>query len=260
MNKLFCLALAIIISLSLICCGGKKIKPDPEKAVIDNKTIVEEKIAQDSLQDLPAIPFYKFEESIEDIQKQIAQLQAQVSEYKNKSSDINYTEKLKKLIDEHPPAAHKIALKNGSLIEGTIEKDRMEDLMVKTKVGLLTIEKKEIDFIENLILPVPHIVFIGHGREQVFDSHHLFTGKVLNKGGRRGDFVRIIYQLWGEDTQIIKSDSAFVDGTKIMYKSGIITDTALEPNQSVLFSVQVPIDSEIPISYVTREVRWLLYD
>ena len=45
-----------------------------------------------------------------------------------------------------------------------------------------------------------------------------------------------------------------------MYKSGIITDTALDPNQSAHFSVQVPVNFEIPISYVTREVHWLLYD
>ena len=127
-------------------------------------------------------------------------------------------------------------------------------------MGSLTIEKKEIDYIEDLVFPEPQIVFIGHGQEQVFDSYHLFTGKVLNQGGLRGDFVRVIYQLWGEDTQMISSDSAFVAGTQVMYKSGIITDTALEPNQSAHFSVKVPINIEIPISYVTREIHWLLYD
>ena len=127
-------------------------------------------------------------------------------------------------------------------------------------LGAMCIEKKEIEFIQDLILPKPHIVFIGHGQEQVFENYHLFTGKVLNQGGLRGDFVRVIYQLWGEDTKIISSDSAFVAGTQVMYKSGIITDTALEPNQSAHFSVQVFVDVEIPISYVTREVHWLLYD
>ena len=82
----------------------------------------------------------------------------------------------------------------------------------------------------------------------------------MNKGNQRGDFVRVIYQLWGEDTQIISSDSAFVAGTQFKYKSGIVTDTALEPNQSAHFSVHVPIRNEIPVSYVTREIHWLLYD
>ena len=254
MNRYCHLAFLYIIPLTLMCCGGNKTKPDPDEFSTNTATMV-----QDSSHVQPEVRFYELEESIEDIQRQIVLLKIRVSEYENESSENNYTERLKELIDEHHPA-HKITLKNESVIEGTIEEDRVEDIIVKTKVGSLTIEKKEIDYIEDLILPEPQIVFIGHGQEQVFDSYHLFTGKVLNQGGLRGDFVRVIYQLWGEDTQIISSDSAFVSGTQFMYKSGIITDTALEPNQSAHFSVQVPVDVEIPISYVTREVHWLLYD
>ena len=254
MNSCCHLAFSFIIPLTLICCGGNKTKPDPDEFSTNMATMV-----TDSSHVRPEARFYELEESIEDIQRQIVLLQIRVSEYENESSETNYFERLKELIDEHYPA-HKITLKNESVIEGTIEEDRVEDIIVKTKVGSLTIEKKEIDYIEDLVLPEPQIVFIGHGQEQVFDSYHLFTGKVLNQGGLRGDFVRVIYQLWGEDTQIISSDSAFVAGSQVMYKSGIITDTALEPNQSAHFSVQVPVDVEIPISYVTREVHWLLYD
>ena len=259
MNRYFNLAAPLIILLTLICCGSKKTTPDPDIIVLDKDTILEGIIAQESSQDLPPAQFYELEESIEDIQRQIILLQTQVMEYENKSPGINYIEQLKELIDEQHPT-NKITLKNGSVIEGTIEKDLVEDIMVKTKVGQLIIEKKEIEFIQDLISPKPHIVFIGHGQEQVFDSYHLFTGKVLNQGSQRGDFVRVIYQLWGEDTQIISSDSAFVTGTRVMYKSGIVTDTALLPNQSAHFSVQVPITGEIPVSYVTREIHWLSYD
>ena len=254
MNRYFHRAFLCIILLTLICCGGNKSKPDPDEFSTNTATMV-----PDSSHVKPKAWFYELEESIEDIQKQIVLLQIRVSEYENESSETNYTKRLKELIDEHHPT-HKITLKNESVIEGTIEEDRVKNIIVKTKVGSLTIEKKEIDYIEDLILPEPQVVFIGHGQEKVFDSYHLFTGKVLNQGGIRGDFVRVIYHLWGEDTQIISSDSAFVSGTQVMYKSGIITDTALEPNQSAHFSVQIPVDIEIPISYVTREVHWLLYD
>ena len=242
------------MSFTLICCGGNKTQPDPSNDLSNsvNKT-------PDLSNDLPAPKFYELEESIEDIQRQMEQLKARVAEYEYKPAETNYTEKLKKLIDE-PPPAHKITLKNGSVLEGTIEKDLVEDIMLKTDVGKLTIQKKEIEFIQDIILPAPHIVFIGHGREQVFESHHLFTGKIMNHGSRRGDFVRVIYQLWGEDTQLIKSDSAFVAGTQIMYKSGITTDTALESNQSAYFELQVNITNNIPVSYVTREIHWELYE
>jgi len=258
MNRIF-LTFTFIFSLSLVSCGGKKKNPDPNNILTDTETTAIKIIEQDSAHVQSATQFYELEESIEDIQKQIAQLQTRVMEYEYKPPETNYTEKLKKLIDE-PPPAHKITLKNGSVLEGTIEKDLVEDIMLKTDVGKLTIQKKEIEFIQDIILPAPHIVFIGHGREQVFESHHLFTGKIMNHGSRRGDFVRVIYQLWGEDTQLIKSDSAFVAGTQIMYKSGIVTDTVLEPNQSARFNVQIAIDGETPVSYVTREIHWSLYD
>ena len=255
MNNHYCLTFGLIISLFFISCWGKKRNPNPDKMSTNTETI-----SPDSSHDLQPTLFYELEESIEDIQKQIVQLETRIMEYENDSLENNYTERLKALIDVEQPITHKIGLKNGSVIEGTIEQDRVEDIMVKTKVGQLTIQKKEIEFIKDLILPVPHIVFIGHGHEQVFDSYYLFTGKVLNQGSRRGDFIRVIYKLWGEDTQIINSDSAFVAGTQVMYKSGIVTDTALKPNQSAHFSVYVPINGEIPVSYVTREVHWLLYD
>ena len=212
MNRYCHLAFLFIIPLALICCGSNKTKPDPDEFSTNTVTMV-----PDSLRMQPEARFYELEDSIEDIQRQIVLLKIRVSEYENESSETNYTERLKELIDGHHPA-HKITLKNESVIEGTIEEDRVEDIIVKTKVGSLTIEKKEIDYIEDLVLPKPQIVFIGHGQEQVFDSYHLFTGKVLNKGGLRGDFVRVIYQLWGEDTQIISADSAFVAGTQVMYK------------------------------------------
>ena len=199
------------------------------------------------------------EESIEDIQRQVTQLQTRIMDYEYEPPETNYTEKLKELIDD-PPPAHKITLKNGSAIEGTIKKDRLDDIILRTNVGKLTIQKNEIENIEDLILPTPDIIFIGHGQEEILKNYHIFTGKVMNQGSRRGDFVRVIYHLWGEDTQLIGSDSAFVAGTKVMYQSGIVTDMVLEPNQTVNFSIQVPVEEAIPVSYVTREVHWAMYD
>ena len=110
------------------------------------------------------------------------------------------------------------------------------------------------------MLPVPDVVFIGHGQEEIFENYRLFTGKVLNQGSRRGDFVRVIYNLWADDTQLITSDSTFVEGTQIIYHSGIVTDTVLEPNQSAKFKIKVYVETSMPVAYVTRKVRWELYD
>ena len=131
--------------------------------------------------------------------------------------------------------------------------------MIVTDLGKLNINKNEIDLIEDMILPVPNIVFVGNGQEEKFEDHYIFSGRILNQGQRRGDFVRIIYQLWSENTQMINSDSIFIDGKEILYQSGIITDTALEPNQSTYFTLQVNNPNKIAVSYITRDIQWEIY-
>ncbi|SVA71000.1 uncharacterized protein METZ01_LOCUS123854 [marine metagenome] len=196
---------------------------------------------------------------MEDIQKEVEMLRNKVMDYEYKPPDSDYTKQLKALID-NPPPAHKISLKNGSIIEGTIEKDKVEYLLVNTEVGLLTLNKSEILGIEDLILPTPELVFIGHGQEEAFESFRLFSGKVMNQGNRRGDFVRVIYSLWGENTQLLGSDSTFIEGSQIIYRSGIVTDSVLEPNQSAQFSLKVAVPDSISVTYVTRDVRWEMFD
>ena len=54
-------------------------------------------------------------------------------------------------------------------------------------------------------------------------------GSIINKGTRRGDFVRIIYKFWGpEVTDTIPSivDSVFVSGNTILYANGIDSSTS----------------------------------
>ena len=252
--------LVFVISLTIFNfgCGGKK-SPDPDtEENISNKTAVTE-IFTDSTEVINSAQFYQLEESVEDIQNEIDRLRIQVMEYEYQPPETDYTKQLKELIDK-PPHSHKITLKNGSNIKGTIEKDKLDYLLVNTDLGKLTINKSDIEDIEDLVLPTPDVVFIGHGQEEVFANHRLYTGKVMNQGSRRGDFVRIIYNLWREDTQLIRSDSSFVEGTQIIYRNGIVTDTVLEPNQSAQFRIEVSVSDSIQVAYITRDVRWALFD
>ena len=81
-------------------------------------------ILADSSEVVQEEKFYELEKSVEDIQKEVASLQARVMEYEYKPPETNYTKQLKELIDK-PPPAHKIFLENGSIINGTIEKDKV---------------------------------------------------------------------------------------------------------------------------------------
>ena len=248
----------LIISLFIIGCGGKK-NPDPDQTESKTQQTDIPNVFADSVKVVQTEKFYELEKSVEDIQKEVEVLRTRVMKYEYKPSETNYTKQLKELIKK-PPPAHKISLKNGSIIEGSIEKDKLDYLLVNTNLGKLTINKSEIEDIDDLILPTPKVVFIGHGQEEIFGTYRLFTGKVMNQGSRRGDFVRVIYNLWGEDTQLISADSSFVEGTQVIYRSGIVTDTVLEPNQSAQFKVQISIADSITVTYITRDVRWALFD
>ena len=248
----------LAISIFQFGCGGKKsADPDPQIETPIQTEITN--IFTDSVAVVQSNKFFELEQSMEDIQKEVEMLRNKVMDYEYKPPDSDYTKQLKALID-NPPPAHKISLKNGSIIEGTIEKDKVEYLLVNTEVGLLTLNKSEILGIEDLILPTPELVFIGHGQEEAFESFRLFSGKVMNQGNRRGDFVRVIYSLWGENTQLLGSDSTFIEGSQIIYRSGIVTDSVLEPNQSAQFSLKVAVPDSISVTYVTRDVRWEMVD
>ena len=248
----------LVISIFQFGCGGKKsADPDPQIETPIQTEITN--IFTDSVAVIQSNKFFELEQSMEDIQKEVEMLRNKVMDYEYKPPDSDYTKQLKALID-NPPPAHKISLKNGSIIEGTIEKDKVKYLLVNTKVGLLTLNKSEILGIEDLILPTPELVFIGHGQEEAFESFRLFSGKVMNQGNRRGDFVRVIYSLWGENTQLLGSDSTFIEGSQIIYRSGIVADSVLEPNQSAQFSLKVAVPDSISVSYVTRNVRWEMFD
>ena len=248
----------LAISIFQFGCGGKK-SADPDSQIETPTQPEITNIFTDSIAVVQSNKFFELEQSMEDIQKEVEMLRNKVMDYEYKPPDSDYTKQLKALID-NPPPAHKISLKNGSVIEGTIEKDKIEYLLVNTEVGLLTLNKSEILNIEDLILPIPELVFIGHGQEEAFESFRLFSGKVMNQGNRRGDFVRVIYSLWGENTQLLGSDSTFIEGSQIIYKSGIVTDAVLEPNQSVKFSLKVAVPDSISVTYVTRDVRWEMFD
>ena len=82
----------------------------------------------------------------------------------------------------------------------------------------------------------------------------------MNQGDRRADFVRVIYYLWDQNTELIISDSSFVDGPQIVYNSGIVTDTILEPNQSVTFNLKIEIPDSIKVEYITRNINWEIFN
>ena len=137
MNKFIKYSSILIIYISIIGCGGKKNpNPDNPPQQLENETqrngILS--VFADTVEIVQTEHFYKLEKSMEDIQNEVELLRTRVMKYENKFPDPNYTKQLKELIDK-PPPAHKISLRNVSIIEGTIEKDKLDYLLLDTDVG-----------------------------------------------------------------------------------------------------------------------------
>ena len=203
-------------------------------------------------------PFYPQEQKVNELVEEIAALKAQVRDYdsriRNWDSSVDIFRKI-----QYPHLTHEIELTNGTLINGNIIQENSDRMIVKTQIGQLTIDKSDIATIKNISPNIPALDFKGDGTEEIHTDYRVFSGEIINKGFRRADFVRVIYKLYSEQTELIGIDSSFIDGTKFVYKSGVVSDTSLEPGSSVNYIVKVDADSSL-VRYVTREVKWDVFE
>ena len=86
-------------------------------------------------------PFYPLQESIMDLQDQIIELKSQVIEYESRLHSPSVNMDLLKLA-QIPNLKHEIIMNNGTIIQGTIIFENAEQMVVKTQIGQLTIEKE----------------------------------------------------------------------------------------------------------------------
>ena len=260
------LAHIILCSLMLSlfgCFGGGKNKEQPtsQEESIDDAELIQidsqEENSKDSFFD-SSEPFYPLQETIDDIQLEMSELRAKILDYESRiKNQDNSLETLHKI--QFPHLTHEIELTNGTLVNGNIIQENSDRMIVKTQIGQLTIDKANVATIKNISPNIPDVEFQGDAVDEIYPNHRIFSGVVYNDGFRRADFVRVIYKLWSERTELIGIDSSFVEGTKTVYKSGVISDTAIEPGQAAEFIIHVDADSSL-VRYVTREIKWDTFD
>ena len=241
------------------CFGGGKNKAESKEEVIDDTELIQEDI-EESNEDFfdSSEPFYPLQETIDDIQLEMSELRAKILDYESRiKNQDNSLETLHKI--QFPHLTHEIELTNGTLVNGNIIQENSDRMVVKTQIGQLTIDKANVATIKNISPNVPEVQFQGDAVDEIYPNHRIFSGVVYNDGFRRADFVRVIYKLWSERTELIGIDSSFVEGTKTVYKSGVISDTAIEPGQAAEFIIHVDADSSL-VRYVTREIKWDTFD
>ena len=207
-------------------------------------------------------PFYPLQESITDIQNEVFDLKAKVIEYESRLHSPMINMDLLKLA-QIPNLKHEIIMTNGTIIQGTIIFENAEQMIVKTQIGQLTIEK---EFVYEIKENEPLEPLVEFRNEQEIeerlenDDSITYVGQVINNGARRADFIRVIYHFWADDTSPIHSDSSYVQGTNTIFLNGVISDASIEPTETGIFEINISIPDSLQFEYITKEINWDTFD
>ena len=246
----------VIVMMLFSCSLGKKNNKKSEEKINSELT---ESVNMPHLFDGSTEPFYTVDPKLEDIESEIAVLKEKVIQYESQISTPNFNTEILKLI-KTPIIKHEIQLSNGTTIQGTIIYENSNEMIVETQIGQLKINKNEIITIEDVLPPIAILEFIGDGLEEIYQDRRAYKGTLKNIGLKRADFIRVIYSMYDENSNLIVSDSSFVSGEKKQYNSGIISDASLNQNNFADYYVTVNIPSDKIVKYFLREVRWEYYE
>ena len=132
-----------------------------------------------------------------------------------------------------------------------------DELFIPTTLGRLAITKDKVISVQQELPPGPKVDLVGQPNVNVFPDREEIIGTVINTGEIRADFVRTEAKLWSPSTKLIVIDSAFVDGNMITYKSGVISDTSLNPGETASFKITIQKPSIPEVGYRTYAIRWV---
>ena len=250
------ISFSIMITMILFSCSGNKQNNKIEEPIVEETT---ESSNSQYLFDDSVEPFYTVDPKLEDIESEIAILKEKVMQYESQISTPNFNTEILKLI-KTPMIKNEIELSNGTTIQGTIIYENVDEMIVETQIGQLKINKNEIIKIEDVLPPIAILEFIGDGVEEIYQDRRAYKGTLKNIGLKRADFIRVIYSMYDENSNLIASDSSFVSGEMKQFNSGIISDASLNQNNFADYYVTVNIPSDQTVKYFLREVRWEYYE
>ena len=184
------------------CSVGKKNNHKSEEKI---NSELKESVNMQHLFDGSTEPFYTIDPKLEDIESEIAVLKEKVIQYESQISTPNFNTEILKLI-KSPLIKHEIELSNGTTIQGTIIYENSNEMIVETQIGQLKINKNEIIVIEDILPPIAILEFIGDGLEEIYQDRRAYKGTLKNIGLKRADFIRVIYSMYDENSNLIASD------------------------------------------------------
>ena len=199
--------------------------------------------------------FFEYESNLKALEIEVDSLKSVVKGYEKGQSMPNISREILDLI-KIPETQSRIELQNGTVVSGEILQESDSTLTLNTQIGKLVLKKEMVVRMDELQKPGPKVVFLGDPFIDYYPDKQIFSGRVQNIGQIRADFVRVIGNLFDQTTQNTGMDSVFVKGSRVVYESNVVADTALEPGQTASYVLTVPIKKGQKTEYHTMDVHW----
>ena len=199
--------------------------------------------------------FFEYDSNLKALETEIDSLKRVVKGYQKGQTMPNVSRELLDLI-KVPAFQHQVELQNGTIVAGDILEESDSTLTLKTQIGTLVLKKEMVVRMDELKKPGPKVILVGEPFIDFYPDRQIFSGQVKNVGEIRADFVRIIGNLFDQTTSNTGTDSIFVKGTRVVYETNVVADTALEPGQTAPYTLTVPITKGQKAEYHTMDVHW----
>ena len=199
--------------------------------------------------------FFEYESNLKALEIEVDSLKSVVKGYEKGQSMPNISREILDLI-KIPETQSRIELQNGTVVSGEILQESDSTLTLNTQIGKLVLKKEMVVRMDELQKPGPKVVFLGDPFIDYYPDKQIFSGRVQNIGQIRADFVRVIGNLFDQTTQNTGMDSVFVKGSRVVYESNVVADTALEPGQTASYVLTVSNKKGQKTEYHTMDVHW----
>ena len=199
--------------------------------------------------------FFEYKSNLKALEIEVDSLKNVVKGYEKGQSMPNISREILDLI-KIPETQSRIELQNGTVVSGEILQESDSTLTLNTRIGKLVLKKEMVVRMDELQKPGPKVVLLGDPFIDYYPDKQIFSGRVQNIGQVRADFVRVIGNLFDQTTQNTGMDSVFVKGSRVVYESNVVADTALEPGQTASYVLTVQIKKGQKTEYHTMDVHW----
>ena len=255
--------LLIISGCGLLGMGGDdkpKEEPMVEEQVADQPALAP--VTETQGEFVTRRQFFELGKDLTTLKTELARIKSDINAYSKVSPAIRQTEVGYGFL-ESTEITHKVTLSNGTEVYGKVTRETLDQIILITQIGTLTIDRRQIRDIAPAESPKAECQIVGDPgalETRVYQDRRIYTGFVKNVGERRADFVLIKIKLAREDTRIVAIDSAYVDGINTKFQTGVVSDTSIKPDESAPFSVTVYLPPDPEVAYYTAEVHWKEYD